>query len=258
MVIFSACLLLTYCIDNHTVVNLAILLLQEIATRKKKTTKNKKKNWNGERERTLGLKILNNKWLIKMLNLRWEIEEEIFRPQVVSHQFRKLHTPSCLSPAKKPTPQTKQNKTKQNWKCFLVTRGTSQVHHLRKKVSDWFWKPNLLCGFAMWVFYSSLLTKMQKVFILTKEFCFKSWGEYPKLKINCFCCYRRTCSKGFTKPSAECGRKLIFQRESRGSEKSTYHFASQLWVGDGQRKILDFSSSVCLSFSSKNQSPCFF
>ncbi len=97
---------LTYCIDNHTVVNLAILLLQEIATRKKK------KNWNGERERTLGFKILNNERLKKMLNLRWQIEEEIFRPQVVSNQFRKLHTPSCLSPAKKPTPQTKQNKTK--------------------------------------------------------------------------------------------------------------------------------------------------
>ncbi len=101
---------LTYCIDNHTVVNLAILLLQEIATRKK--TKKKKKNWNGERERMLGFKILNNKRLKKMLNLRWEIEEEIFTPQVVSHQFRKLHTPSCLSPAKKPTPQTKKNKTK--------------------------------------------------------------------------------------------------------------------------------------------------
>jgi hypothetical protein len=88
-------------------------LLQEIATRKKKNRKKKKKkNWNGERERTLGFKILNNKRLKKMLNLRWEIDEEIFRPQLVSNQFRKLHTPSCLSPAKKSTPQTKQNKTK--------------------------------------------------------------------------------------------------------------------------------------------------
>ncbi len=119
---------LTYCIENHTVVNLAILLLQEIATRKKK------KNWNGERERTLGFKILNNKRLKKMLTLRWQIEEENFRPQVVSHQFHKLHTPSCLLLPKNQPP--KPNKTKQNWKCFLVRRGTSQVHDLRKK-SQW-------------------------------------------------------------------------------------------------------------------------